>query len=227
MTPSDCVLPSGLLGKDFTRIPGTEKVVALTFDAGGDTSGVAAILDTLAAKDAPATFFLTGRFAAAQPAVAARIARTYPVGNHTQDHLDLTQVSAEKARAQIRTGAATIQRVTGDDPRPYFRFPMGAVTPALVRLVNSECYLPVRWTVDTLGWQGTDPDSSSGGMSATKVVNRVLAGLTPGAIILMHVGANPDDHTTFDADALPSVIDGIRTRGYTLVDLTELVPDRP
>ena len=202
-------------------------MVAFTFDAGGDTSGVQSILDTLAAKEAPATFFLTGRFAAAHPDTARRIAGRYPVGNHTQDHLDLTKVPAAQARTQIRTGAGTILRVTGRDPRPYFRFPMGAVTPALVRLVNDECYLPVRWSVDTLGWQGTDPDSSSGGMSAAKVIDRVLAGLTPGGIVLMHVGANPDDHSTFDADALPRLIDAVRARGYTLVDLTKLAADRP
>jgi peptidoglycan-N-acetylglucosamine deacetylase len=202
-------------------------VVALTFDAGGDSSGVDAILQTLAKRSAPATFFLTGRFADTQPPIARRIAARYPVGNHTQDHLDLTQVSAPKARTQIRQGATAIKEVTGEDPRPYFRFPMGAVTPSLVRLVNEECYIPIRWTVDTLGWQGTDPDSSSGGMTAAKVVQRVLAGLKPGAIVLMHVGANPDDHTTFDADALPQVIDEVRARGYTLVDLTRLVAEKP
>jgi hypothetical protein len=36
----------------------------------------------------------------------------------------------------------------------------------------------------------------------------------------MHVGANPDDGTTLDADALPQVIAGYRQAGYgfTTVD---------
>ena len=52
--------------------------------------------------------------------------------------------------------------------------------------------------MDTLGWQGT-----AGHISASVVVSRVLAAARPGEIALMHVGSNPDDHTTFDADALP------------------------
>jgi peptidoglycan/xylan/chitin deacetylase (PgdA/CDA1 family) len=37
----------------------------------------------------------------------------------------------------------------------------------------------------------------------------------------MHVGANPHDHSTLDADALPGIISAIRARGYRFVVLTE------
>ena len=68
-------------------------------------------------------------------------------------------------------------------------------------IANQAGYVPVRWTVDTLGWEGT-----AGHISASVVASRVLAAARPGEIVLMHVGSNPDDHTTFDADALPRVI---------------------
>lgn len=51
---------------------------------------------------------------------------------------------------------------------------------------------------------------------------RVLAALRPGEIVLMHVGSNPNDHTTFDADALPQVISELRARGYSFVTLNAL-----
>ena len=41
----------------------------------------------------------------------------------------------------------------------------------------------------------------------------------PGAILVMHVGANPSDHTTLDADALGTIIERVRRRGYRLVTL--------
>jgi peptidoglycan/xylan/chitin deacetylase (PgdA/CDA1 family) len=41
-------------------------------------------------------------------------------------------------------------------------------------------------------------------------------------IVLMHVGSNPDDHATFDADALPQVITELRARGYSFVTLDAL-----
>ena len=43
----------------------------------------------------------------------------------------------------------------------------------------------------------------------------------PGMIVLMHVGANPDDGTTLDAAALPAVIDGLRAKGYSFVTLQQ------
>lgn len=78
--------------------------------------------------------------------------------------------------------------------------------------------MAVRWTVDTLGWKGT-----SGGIGTQTVTARVLAGLQPGEIVLMHIGSNPDDGSTLDADALPQVIDGISAAGYGIVTLDELL----
>ncbi|MCC6497461.1 MAG: polysaccharide deacetylase family protein, partial [Propionibacteriaceae bacterium] len=137
-------------------------------------------------------------------------------------HRDLTKLPTPTVRTEIRAGEASIRTATGVNPRPYFRFPLGARDADTIAVVNAECYVPFRWTVDTLGWQGTE-----GAMSAEKVYQRVVRGLQPGAIILMHVGANPDDGTTFDADALPRIIEAVRDRGYTLVSLEQVLPQTP
>ncbi|MEV1121275.1 hypothetical protein AB0I91_39990 [Actinosynnema sp. NPDC049800] len=84
--------------------------------------------------------------------------------------------------------------------------------------MNDAGYVPVRWTVDTLGWKGT-----SGGVTAAQVSDRVIGCLRPGAIVLMHVGANPDDGSTLDADALPDTIDRVRAAGYGFVTLDALL----
>jgi hypothetical protein len=46
-------------------------------------------------------------------------------------------------------------------------------------------------------------------------------------IILMHVGSNPNDGSTLDADALPTIIHDIRRHGYLLVALTAPVAGQP
>ena len=84
--------------------------------------------------------------------------------------------------------------------------------------LHAEGYGGVGWTTDSLGWKGT-----SGGMTVDKVVARVLAGSTPGQVVLMHVGANPDDGTTLDAAALPRIITGLRARGYRFTTLSILL----
>ena len=76
----------------------------------------------------------------------------------------------------------------------------------------------MRWTVDTLGWKGI-----SGGITALTVVDRVMAAAGPGEIVLMHIGSNPDDHTTLDADALPTVITRLTAAGYGFVTLNALL----
>ena len=217
-----CGLPAALLGKDLTLVPGAAKVVALTFDAGANANGVPSILATLAGRQVPGTFFLTGAFVDAFPTASRQIAAAYPIGNHTQNHKDLTQLTTAGVQTEIRTGAASIQRVTGVNPRPYFRFPYGAVNTRIIATVNAECYVPFRWTVDSWGWKGT-----AGGMSADEVQRRVVGALRPGTIVLMHVGSNPDDGTTFDANALPRIIDAIRAQGYTFVTLEHVLPATP
>lgn len=220
--PTTCSIPSALRGKDLTTVPTARKVLALTFDGGSTSAGTDSILATLAAKDVVATFFLTGDFADAYPAAARRIAATYPVGNHTQNHPDLTTLSDARVRSELAQGREAIQRATGVDPRPYFRFPFGAVDARRIALVNDACYVPFRWTTDTLGWQGT-----SGGRSAASVTKRVLDGARPGGIVLMHLGAHPTDHSTLDAEALPGLIDALRAQGYTFVTLEAVLPAAP
>ena len=207
-----------LAGTDWTVIPTSRRVVALTFDAGANADAVPSILATLRREVVPATFFLTGNFVRDFPAAARSIAATgFRIGDHTITRPHLTQLSDAAVRQEIVGGAAQITAVTGKEPAPLFRFPFGDASARVIAIANQAGYVPVRWTVDTLGWEGT-----AGRISATVVASRVLAAARPGEIVLMHVGSNPDDHTTFDADALPQVISGLRAQGYSFVTLHAL-----
>jgi peptidoglycan/xylan/chitin deacetylase (PgdA/CDA1 family) len=212
--------PRTLLGKDLERIPTSRKIIALTFDAGSTNAGVSSILSTLASQHVPATFFLTGNFVSTFPSDARRIADGgYRLGNHSVTHPHFTDLTDAQIRAQLSGAAATIRATTGRSPAPFFRFPYGDRDTRTIATVNAAGYLPIRWTVDSLGWQGT----MSGTRSAAFVRDRVLAAATPGGIVLMHVGANPDDHSTLDADALPGIISGLRAMGYEFVTLDVLL----
>ena len=217
-SPGTWPVTGSLAGKDWTVIPTTRHAVALTFDAGANADAVPSILATLRHDGVPATFFLTGNFVRGFPAAARSIAAAgFRIGNHTISHPYLTQLGDAAVRQEILGGAQQIASVTGKNPAPLFRFPFGDVDARTIALANQAGYVPVRWTVDTLGWEGT-----AGKISASVVASRVLAAARPGEIVLMHVGSNPDDHTTFDADALPQVISGLRARGYSFVTLDAL-----
>ena len=216
--PPPSGLPSWLLGKEWSRIPTSRPVVALTFDAGGDAAGVASILATLAREHVPGTFFMTGAWVTDFPSQARSICSTQRVGDHSVTHPHFTTLSDAEIRAQVRNAATIIRNSCGKDPAPLFRFPYGDRDARTIRVVNSVGYVPVSWTVDTLGWQGT-----SAGMSVHSVIARVVAQAQPGEIVLMHVGANPDDRSTLDADALPGVIQALRSLGYDFVNLNALL----
>ena len=210
--------PAALAGRDLEVIPGAGAVVALTFDAGANSAGLPSILQTLAATRVRGTFFLTGNWAAANPAgVAAIVAGGHRLGNHSMTHPGFTRLP-DAAIGQQLSGAEQAIRSAGGDPRPLFRFPFGERDARTIATVNAYGYLPVRWTVDTLGWKG-----SSGAITAQIVADRVLARLRPGEIVLMHIGSNPDDGTTLDADALPGMIERIRQAGYGFTTLDALL----
>jgi peptidoglycan/xylan/chitin deacetylase (PgdA/CDA1 family) len=203
-------LPFGVV---TTRLPTTAKVVALTFDAGANGDGLPSILSTLRSTGVTATFFLTGNFARTYPALAGLIPRAgFRLGNHSVDHPYFTHLSNPQIDAQVLGAARSIQQVTGADPAPLFRFPYGDYDTRALAEVNRLGYVAVGWTVDTLGWEGT-----SRGVTTNEVVRRVMAALQPGEIVLMHVGSNPTDHSTLDADALPRVIGGVKAAGYSFV----------
>jgi peptidoglycan/xylan/chitin deacetylase (PgdA/CDA1 family) len=219
-------VPPSLLGTQWSSLPTNRREVALTFDCGANDAGVPAILSALEAGGATATFTMTGLFAQTYPRVAKEIARRgFDIGDHTYSEMNMTQMSPAEARSAVTKGAQVIERITGRDPRPVFRFPFGAFDDQLVRMVNGLGYGSFLWTVDTLGWEGSRPTATStGGQTAKSARARALGSLTPGEIILMHCGSAPDG-STLDADALPAVIQAVKAHGYHFVTLHGFLKD--
>ena len=205
-------LPPAIVAGELVRLQTRQHVVALTFDGGGNSDGVKSILATLRRERVPATFFLTGHFVRAYPAIARAIGRRYPVANHTVNHAHLTAMSNGAVAREITRANFLIRRATGRDTHPLFRFPYGDRDPRTLAICHRLGYASVRWTVDTWGWMGASSQSPPG------AVRRVLDHLVPGEIVLMHLGSSRD-RTTIDTKALPGVIRAVRARGYRFVTL--------
>jgi peptidoglycan/xylan/chitin deacetylase (PgdA/CDA1 family) len=210
-------VPTGLGGKDWTTVKTSTKIVALTFDAGSNADGVASILATLKADRVPASFFLTGQFVQNFPGKARDIVRSGArIGDHSVTHPKFTTLTDAQMRAQVVDAQKKIISVTGAESWPWFRFPFGDRNAHTISVVNSVGFVPVRWTVDTLGWKGKK------GITVAGIVKRILDNLKPGEIVLMHCGSAPDG-STLDADALPTVIKDLQDRGYSFVTLDAML----
>src|SRR6266511_1199673 len=155
-------LQPAIVGGELVRLQTRQHVVALTFDGGGNADGVKTILKTLRRERVPATFFLTGLFVRAYPEIARAIGRRYLVANHTVDHPHLTAMSNAAVRREITQANAVINRATGRDTRPLFRFPYGDRDARTLAICHTLGYTSVRWTVDTWGWMGRSSQSVPG-----------------------------------------------------------------
>ena len=190
--------------------------MTLTFDCGAGDQSLATVMSTLQAENVTATFFVTGRFATSHAQLLRQLERRgFAIGNHTLTHPHLTRLSTAAATDEVTDGADAIVTATHHSPLPLFRFPYGEYDARTLQLVHSLGYGAIGWTVDTRGWQGREAGT------AADVIARVRAALSPGEIVLMHIGANPDDGTTFDADALSAIISLVRQAGYQFVALTD------
>jgi peptidoglycan/xylan/chitin deacetylase (PgdA/CDA1 family) len=183
--------------------------IALTFDAGEDGGPAPAILDVLKSAHVHCTFFVTGQFADKYPDLVRRMAADgHELGNHSYSHPKFPGLTPEQAASEISRTEQRVEELTGLSTKPYFRFPYGSGSEALVRQINGMGYIGVLWTFDTL---------DSMGASSRQIIDRVAKYACPGAIVLMHCGFAEE------ARALPSVIQELRDAGYEIATLTEVL----
>ncbi|WP_260610130.1 polysaccharide deacetylase family protein [Streptomyces sp. WAC06614] len=206
---------ASLLGQEIRRLPTSREVVALTFNAAWDESGLDAVLAELRRRKVPATFFPTGRYAEAHPAAVRAMAEAgHGLGNHSYSHPYFDDLSTRERAREVRAADAAIRTASGVEPLPFFRFPYSSTTQDAVADVNDLGYAAIEFTNDTNGYLGP-----AGGMTVDAVVRRAVGSLGPGAVLQMHVGSSADDGVVLDAQALPRIIDAAVEEGYGIVDL--------
>lgn len=177
-------------------------VVALTFDDGPSRDNARQLADVLARNDVPATFFMTGRSAAARPRRVRRFATDgHRIYNHTYDHVDLTGTSDAEIRRQLTSTRRALRQLGVGDGR-LVRPPYGRIDRRVRRVLRGMGYRSVRWTVDTHDWDRS--------RTADQIHRAVATGLEPRANILLHDKEDSDATMA----ALPRIIRTVRGRGY-------------
>lgn len=113
-----------------TRITGSEKTIALTFDDGPDSIYTQQVLKVLKSKKVKATFFLVGSFTERNGKVVERIHKEgHCIGNHSYHHLDFWNLNSnDLLEKEIKPTSELICRLTGIQPclyRPPFGYMYG------------------------------------------------------------------------------------------------------
>ena len=180
-----------------------DRVLQITIDDGPDPRTTPALLDSLDRMGIKVTFFLIGAKAGQWPELVHEIAnRGHRIGNHTQTHPAgrFWCIGPAGARQEMVACDQVVESVTGEQPL-LFRSPVGHSNP-FVRLVAARLGKQiVAWSVR--GFDGV-------GRSREVVVKRIVAGIQPGALIVIHEGYDPADRGYSPSDILQDVVLAMR-----------------
>ncbi len=193
--------------------PSNRRLVALTFDD-GPSPYTAQVLDILRREQAQATFFQLGNQIPGREEVMRRILREgSEIANHSFNHANLAG-GGGGAVAQLRTTNARVRAATGFTPCS-FRAPYGAVGGGLIAAAASQGMTTVQWDVDPQDWQTP---------GAGAIAGRVIGGVRPGSIVVMHDGGGNRGQTVA---ALPRIINALQARGYRIVTVSRMLGYEP
>jgi peptidoglycan-N-acetylglucosamine deacetylase len=184
-------------------------VFALTFDDGPSPACTPGLLEVLARHRAHATFFLIGERARAHPHLVAAIVAG---GHEIADHLMRDERSALLPDAEFRSELAeTAELLRPYGPVRFFRPGAGWFTP---RMLRSAAALGLRAVLGTLVAADRDEPGDD------RIARRLLAGIRPGTIAVLHEGTPGRRAVVATTDRLLSAL---ADRGLTSVTVTELV----
>jgi peptidoglycan-N-acetylglucosamine deacetylase len=194
--------------------------VALTFDmcqdplypAGFD----AAVVDVLQQYEAPATFFMGGDWMRTHPEETKLLAANpnFELGNHSWSHADFTQLSEEEIDQEIEQTEDMLFQLTGRHTR-LFRLPLGLYNEQILHIIAGHGLYTIQY--DSVSG---DPDPK---FDAATILAEVQRTARKGSIIILH-GNGRGWHT---AEALPLIIDYLKSKGYTLVTVSQLIGLKP
>jgi peptidoglycan/xylan/chitin deacetylase (PgdA/CDA1 family) len=212
---------SQLYGATICRNRDARGLIALTYDDGPNPRFTELLLSVLERHGAHATFFLIGRWAEHEPALAREVqAAGHAIGNHTFTHPTLALCSGDRVREELSRcrGAVEGAGVTFSevDGAALMRPPWGRRRPGTLRAIRAAGCVPVTWSVTGWDWRkGETADSIADRCSKAK----------DGDVILLHDGVHtePAGDRSASVGATEKILERLGAEGYRFVTVPELV----
>ena len=201
---------------DAMLLHGNRKLaeVALTFDDGPHPKSRPMILDTLKRYGAHATFFDVGMNMEHHPDLLRRtLAEGHEVANHSYHHLHLSGLAAAERHREINDTDITYCAITNRHLR-LLRPPGMRYDATVLSATRNLGYVVVGYTTAAKDADAADP------APAATIAGRTLSRIENGSILLLH-----DYPAT--AEALPSILQTLRARGYRCVTVSEMLDHLP
>ena len=185
----------------------TKKMVALTFDDGPSETTLE-VLDILEKYEVKATFFLIGELITEKtiPIMKRELELGCEIQNHSFTHSDMTKLSAEEIREEIKKTSDAIYNAVGVEPK-FFRPPYILTNDVMFENIDLNFIVGLGcndWVAEA---------------SAQERTQLLLDNVKDGTMVLLH-----DFYGNVNTlQALPAMIEGLKEQGYTFVPLSELI----
>lgn len=198
--------------KPIYEIRTNKKIVALTFDISWGNKTPQPVLEILKENEVTATFFLSGPWVKQYPEIAQRIAADkHEIGSHGYRHINLSNLSKNEVMEEVMKAHKNIKEVTEVDAK-VIRTPNGDYKNHVIEGIHECNYEAIQWGTDSLDWMNPGVNT---------IIERVTKKAHPGDIILMHAS----DTCKQTAEALPTIIEELKKKGYTFVTVSDLLKE--
>lgn len=190
-----------------TNVPEAEKLIALSFDDGPNTSTTVKMLDMLEKHGVVGSFFVIGNNINDSSAVVMK--RAYDMGcdiqNHSQTHTAMPNLTGQQIKDEIAYTSDMVEKYVGVRPT-FFRPPYIAVNQTMYDNIE----LPFICGVGCNDWE---PE-----VTAAQRAEMVINNAADGQIVLLHDFAGNDSTVA----ALDVIIPALKEQGYKFVTVPEL-----
>jgi len=194
---------------DISWIDPTKPMIAFTFDDGpvgtSDTSTSIRIQNALRDAGQHATFFYWGNNikASNKDEIKRAFELGFEIGNHTNTHPNLTQLTADKIAENYLLCAEKLTEITG--LTHFLVRPPYLATNATVRAAVREPM--INCSIDTKDWDGATTE---------QIINTIRTQMKDGSIVLMH-----ENYAT-TASAMEILIPELVAEGWQIVTVSEM-----
>jgi len=189
-----------------------DKVVSISFDASWGADKTISILDILDKYNVKTTFFLVGGWVEKYPEMVEEIFRRgHEIGNHSDTHAHMNQLSVEGIRKELRIMSDRVEKLTGVRPT-LFRPPYGEYNNRVIEVARGEGYEAVQWSIDSLDWKDRGTQD---------IIKQCTHRVENGDIVLFHNDSNDI------VNALPTVIEHYQSLGFEIIPVSQILLTTP
>ncbi|RKQ32271.1 polysaccharide deacetylase family sporulation protein PdaB [Oceanobacillus halophilus] len=194
----------------ITKGNSEEPNIALTFNISWGEERVYDILEMLEKNKTQATFFVSGEWAERHPSILEEISEgEHELGMLGYRYKSYIDQDIEQVRRDLQSAKEVFEKLGYEDIE-ILRTPNGHFDDEILQLAKDMNFQVIHWNINPNDWKNP---------GTQVIVDNIMKNTKNGDIILMHAS----DSVKQTANALETILPGLKNKGFDFVSVTELV----